>query len=288
VSTPTPEPGEPAAEAPEGTETAEAADAAETSEAIEATPVGESTDAADTTDAADAADAADATVTTRRPPPPKVIATVGTLLVIMVIMNWVGDALTTTWAEDHPAWLIALNSRNRILVLTTNNLGPFSYYGIGTARLLLSDPLFFLLGYWYGDAAIVWMEKRTQTWGQMLRQLEGWFSKAAYPLVFLAPNNPICLFAGAAGMPLRAFVALNVSGTIARLWVIRVFGDIFDKPIDGLLDWFAEYRIQLLAASVGLLLLSILLEFRKGETEITSYSRLDDELEAAAKDEEER
>jgi len=221
----------------------------------------------------------------RRAPSPKVVAAVGTLLVIMVVMNWVGDALTTTWAKDHPAWLIALNSRNRILVLTTNNLDPWSYYGIGTARLLLSDPLFFLLGYWYGDAAIVWMEKRTQTWGQMLRQLESWFSKAAYPLVFIAPNNPICLFAGAAGMPLRAFVILNVSGTLARLWAIRVFGDIFELPISDLLDWFARYRLPLFIISVALLLVSILLEFRKGEPEITSYGKLDEELEQAARDE---
>ena len=221
----------------------------------------------------------------RQPPSPKVVAAVGTLLVIMVVMNWVGDALTTTWAKDHPAWLIALNSRNRILVLTTNNLDPWSYYGIGTARLLLSDPLFFLLGYWYGDAAIVWMEKRTQTWGQMLRQLESWFSKAAYPLVFIAPNNPICLFAGAAGMPLRAFVILNVSGTLARLWAIRVFGDIFELPISDLLDWFARYRLPLFIISVALLLVSILLEFRKGEPEITSYGKLDEELEQAARDE---
>ena len=32
----------------------------------------------------------------RRPPSRRIVAAVGTLLVIMVIMNWVGDALTTT------------------------------------------------------------------------------------------------------------------------------------------------------------------------------------------------
>jgi membrane protein DedA with SNARE-associated domain len=224
---------------------------------------------------------ADATTTTvRQPPSRRVVATVGTLLVIMVIMNWVGDALTTTWARDHPAWLLGLNARNRILVLTTNNLDPWSYYSIGMARLLVSDPLFFLLGHWYGDAAIVWMEKRTKTWGQMLRQMEGWFGKAAYPLVFIAPNNPICLFAGAAGMPIGAFLVLNVTGTFARLWIFRVFGDIFQSPIDDVLSWFGQYRVPLLIGSVVLLVLSIALEARRGETEVTAFSRLDDELEA--------
>jgi uncharacterized membrane protein YdjX (TVP38/TMEM64 family) len=69
------------------------------------------------------------------------------------------------------------------------------------------------------------MERRTNTWGEMLRQLERWFGKAAYPLVFIAPNNAICLFAGAAGMPLRAFFAVNLAGTVARLWLIRRFGE---------------------------------------------------------------
>jgi membrane protein DedA with SNARE-associated domain len=218
----------------------------------------------------------------RQPPSRRVVAAVGTALVVMVIMNWVGDALTTTWAKDHPAWLLSLNARNRILVLTTNNLDPWSYYSIGMARLLISDPLFFLLGHWYGDAAIVWMEKRTKTWGQMLRQMEGWFGKAAYPLVFIAPNNPICLFAGAAGMPLGAFFVLNVTGTFARLWIFRVFGDIFQSPIDDVLSWFGQYRLQLFIASIVLLLLSILFEARRGETEVTTFSRLDEELEAEA------
>mgnify|MGYP006193657243 CR=1 FL=1 len=38
-------------------------------------------------------------------------------------------------------------------------------------------------------------------------QWERWFGKAAYPLVFIAPNNFICLFAGAAGMRIGWFFA---------------------------------------------------------------------------------
>ena len=213
-------------------------------------------------------------------PSRRVITVIGVLLAAMVIMNWVGDALTTTWADRHPAWLIALNSRNRVLALTTNQLDAWSYYSIASARLLASDPLFYLLGLWYGDSAITWMEKRTQTWGEMLRQLEGWFGKAAYPLVFLAPNNPICLFAGAAGMPVKAFLVLNVTGTFARLFVIRRAGEAFEAPLDDVLGFFGEYRLPLFIASVVLLVVSIALEAKRGETEVTSLSRLDDELEA--------
>ena len=92
-----------------------------------------------------------------------------------------------------------MNARNRNLILVTNQLDAVSYYVVATVRLLLSDPLFFLIGYWYGDTALTWMEQRTKTYGSMLRQWERWFHKAAYPLVFIAPNNVICLFAGRGG-----------------------------------------------------------------------------------------
>jgi membrane protein DedA with SNARE-associated domain len=122
------------------------------------------------------------------------------------------------------------------------------------------------------------MERRTQTWGQMLRQLQNLFGKASYPLIFIAPNNPICLFAGAAGMPLRAFFSVNIAGTFARLWLIRRFGEAVEDPIDDLLGFLRDYRIPLLILSVVLVLASIALEARRGDTEVTALTRLDDDL----------
>ena len=218
----------------------------------------------------------------RRRPSRRQVTALAVPLVALVVMNYVGDALAPTLVDSHPAWLIALNARNRNLALVTNSLDPWTYYSIGTARLLVSDPLFFLLGYWYGDAAVTWMERRTNTWGQMLRQIEQWFSKAAYPLIFIAPNNYICLFAGAAGMPLRAFFVVNLAGTITRLWLIRLVGEAFESPLDDLVGWIGDNRIPLLIASVALVVASIALEARRGETEVGSLARLDDELEDTA------
>lgn len=200
-------------------------------------------------------------------------------LVVLLVASYIGDATAPELVVDHPAWLIALNARNRNLILATNSLDVWTYYGIGTLRLLISDPLFFLLGYWYGDAAVRWMERRTKTWGQMLRQVEQWFGRAAYPLIFVAPNNPICLFAGAAGMPLRAFFAVNLAGTLVRLYLIRQFGEAFESPIDDTVGWIGDNRVPLLVLTVGLVILSIALEARRGETEVSALTHLDEELE---------
>jgi membrane protein DedA with SNARE-associated domain len=225
----------------------------------------------------------DKTVTgsVRRRPSRRAVTLVSIPLIFLVIISYVGDAMAPSLVDRHPAWLIALNARTRNLALVTNDLDALTYYGIGFVRLVVSDPLFFLLGYWYGDAAVEWMERRTRTWGQMLRQIEKWFGKAAYPIVFIAPNNYICLFAGAAGMSLRAFVVLNVTGSLFRLWLVRVFGRAFEAPIDTVVGWIADNRAILLVVTVGLVLVSIALEARSGETEVGSLARLDEELDEA-------
>ena len=226
-------------------------------------------------------------VPTRVPPGKHTLKLLVAPIILLVIASNVGDALATTLATTNPLALVALNARSRNLVLVTNELDAFSYYTVATLRLLLSDPLFFLLGYWYGDAAVRWMEKRTRTFGDTLRQIERWFGKAAYPLVFLMPNNYICLFAGAAGMSVVGFFVANIAGTLTRLYLIRRVGETFEAPIDDLLGFLAEYRIPLLILSVALVGLFSLLEMRKGTSEVDALLQLDDDLGLADDDEHE-
>ena len=223
--------------------------------------------------------ATDGTVAPARVPPGKhTLKLLVAPIILLVIASNVGDALATTLATTNPLALVALNARSRNLVLVTNELDAVSYYAVASLRLLVSDPLFFLLGYWYGDAAVRWMEKRTRTFGDTLRQIERWFGKAAYPLVFLMPNNYICLFAGAAGMSVVGFFLANISGTLVRLYLIRRVGETFEAPIDGVLDFLGEYRIPLLVISVALVGAVSLFELRKGNSEVDALLKLDDDL----------
>ncbi len=220
----------------------------------------------------------------RREPPSWLLPTLVVPLVALVIAAYVGDAFAPTLVDKHPLWLISLNARNRNLALTTNLLSTWSYYLVGTLRLLLSDPLFYLLGYFYGDAAVVWIERRSTTFGGMLRTVERWFGKASYPLVLIAPNNPICLFAGAAGMRPTVFIALNVTGTIGRLFLIRWLGDIFSGPLDWLLDFIRHYRIPLTILTIAVVAFTIWNETRHGESEVEALLNLGDELEEAVQE----
>lgn len=185
-------------------------------------------------------------------------------IVGLIVATNVGSALAPDLVNSHPLLLIALNSQNRNLLLVTNQLDAWSYYLVGTLRLLVADPLFFLLGFWYGDTALAWMEKRTKTFGSTLRQWESGFKKAMYPVVFLAPNQWVCMFAGAAGMSLPGFFATNILGTLVRLYLLRRLGESFSAPLDDVLGWIGDHRTPLLVVSIALTVVYGILELRKG------------------------
>lgn len=215
---------------------------------------------------------------TRTPPSRHTLKLLIAPVIFLVICSNVANVMWPTLQEDHPLLLIALSSINRYLILVSDQLGAVEYYAVGTMRLLVSDPLFFLLGYWYGDRALEWMDQKAPTYGPMLRRFQGAFGKAAWPLVVIAPNNFICLFAGAAGMRIAWFFALNLVGTVGRLYLIRVLGDTFSSPIDGFQEFVGEYRWWFIAGSAIIVAISLRNEFGGRGGEIDQLIHLDDEL----------
>jgi membrane protein DedA with SNARE-associated domain len=213
----------------------------------------------------------------RHPPSPHTLKLLVAPVIFLVICSNVANVMWPTLQEDHPLLLIALSSINRYLILVSDQLDAVSYYGVGTLRLLVSDPLFFLLGYWYGDRALAWMDQKAPTYGPMLRRAQHVFGRAAWPLVVIAPNNFICLFAGAAGMRIGMFFALNLVGTVGRLYLIRRLGETFASPIDRFQDLVGEYRWWFVAASAVLVAISLRGEVSKGG-ELDQLVHIDEEL----------
>jgi len=200
----------------------------------------------------------------------------------MIAAGYVADALWPTLVEEHPLWLLGLSARNRYAVMVVNRVDLWAYYLWGTLRLLLPDPFFFALGWLYGPAAIRWMERRTPTVGATMRRLEGWFVRWGHPLVVIIPNNYVCLIAGASGMSPLLFAFLNVTGTVGRLLVLQIVGDIFSGPIDWFLELVAEYRIPLLVISIAVVAVMAGNELRRGRKEIEDLQELERSAEPGA------
>lgn len=201
--------------------------------------------------------------------------TIGVLVSLVVLSN-LGNVFFATFVNKHPVALIAMNASNRNLALVANNVTPWVFYLVGFARLFAPDLFFFWIGRWYGDAAIRWMERKAPSYGELLRQLEAWFDKARYVVVAIAPNNPICLFAGAAGMELIPFLVANVVGTIGRLVLIRLFSSVFEDLLGHVTSFIGDYRWPITALSIVLVAFTIWNDRRGGRDGIGDLVNLEE------------
>jgi membrane protein DedA with SNARE-associated domain len=207
-------------------------------------------------------------------------------IIALVVANNLGNAFAPALLPvpgdptrpSSPLLLIALSPAMRGQIAVVNYVNPWLFLLIAGLRLLVADPLFFLLGRWYGDAGIAWMEKRSSMAGDMLREVERWFAKASGLLVFIAANNIVCVLAGASGMRRKWFWVANVAGTLTRLLLIMVFADLLSSQIDTALDWVGDYRPWLLAVSIAAVAVVGLRQMRSGSGEISQLRQLGDDL----------
>ena len=200
------------------------------------------------------------------------------ILVAFVIASNLSTAFLSVLVTERPLLFISLSAQNRNLALASGELDAISFYVVGFLRLIGPDPFFFLLGRWYGDSAIRWMERKAPTYGELVRQLETWFHKARLPVVAIAPNNYVCLFAGASAMAWGPFLAANVVGTIGRLWLVRTFSSIFEGQLGSIRDFIGTYRWPLLALSLAFVALSLLSERRAGRDPVLDLTAMGDNI----------
>lgn len=205
-------------------------------------------------------------------------------IVMLTVLSYIGDALAPTLVNEHPVWLILLNARKRYLVLASPHIDVVTFVVVGVGRQLLSDPLYYFIGRRYGDAGVRWLERKLGDGAAGVTIFEGWFKKAAYPMVAIAPNPIICVLAGASKMKTGIFFALNLSGTIVTIALLRKFGDAFSSPLEDVLGFLRRYQWQFTVLSVTLVVVQVLMARRSGKSELETVSTLERELEEARSD----
>ena len=173
---------------------------------------------------------------------------IGIGTVMANIGGWFGPAILV----DHPLLEMFLNPANRYLALASNRVDAVSYFAVGFIRLVLTDPVFYLFGLWYGDAALQWLRERSTGSARLLQTVERWFAKARWVIVFIAPNAIVCMLAGATKMRVLPFAVLDVAGTIGRLVLIRALADVFTGPLAAATRFIDRYQWWLLAVTIAI------------------------------------
>jgi len=180
-----------------------------------------------------------------------------TPIIIITTMGLIASAFTPTLATEHPLLMIALDARNRFLVLARRvDLVPFVI--VALIRRSFSDPLFYLLGRFYGDNALRWLQKKGGA-GDLVPFTEKLFKRAGYPMVFAFPGAIVCALAGQTGMSPVGFMATNLAGTLTAIIAVRRFSSTIASPVEGLLGFFSRNLVLTTAISVGLVVLSLVI-----------------------------
>jgi membrane protein DedA with SNARE-associated domain len=201
-------------------------------------------------------------------------------IVAFTIAGMVVGAIAPALIKHHPLVVIFFQPINRYLILASTRVATWEFFAVAFVRLVLTDPLYFLLGRWFGDGALDWIENKTGNSG-MVPFIKKWFGRAGPAIVFIAPNAYVCLLAGANRMKLRLFIALNVTGTLLRLVLIKATGDVFEPILRPVVDFIDKYRWQFVVLSVVLLLVQSLSNRKQGKTGELSVSTMEAELEAS-------
>jgi len=194
------------------------------------------------------------------------------------VISRIADATWPALLDNSPLLLVFMNPGLRYVILVAPLVDFVPFLIVVVIRLVLTDPLFFVFGYRYGDAGIRWVEEKSGAPGA-LSWIERWFRRAAYPLIVLIPNNLICVLSGASGLSIRAFVALNLSGTIARVALIWWLGDVFREPLLDVVDFIGRYQWQFTIGSFLLTFAWLLWAGRKGRLSLETPGAVEEELE---------
>jgi len=201
---------------------------------------------------------------------------------VLFVGSLVGQALSPTLANDAPLLLVILNPRNSFLLLVSHEVPFWAFFAVGFVRLVIGDPVLYLLGFWYGRAARNYL-RRQGGWDTLLSWLDRWFPRIGPVIVFAAPNATVCVLAGISRMRPALFAALNVTGTVTRLLLIWWLGDVLHDEVDWFLDFLSRYQWPATAVMIGLVLLQASLSRRKGTGELEQLDRLGDEIASGSK-----
>ncbi|MEX0769047.1 MAG: hypothetical protein WD029_11310 [Microthrixaceae bacterium] len=190
----------------------------------------------------------DARAVATRVHPRWLLPLLGSGIAALLIAANIGNVMWVRWSNPitgHPLWLLTLNSSNRYLLITSIITSWVPYVAIAMTRLLAPDPLFYILGYSYRERALGWARNVFPGMEGIFDQFEqdrSGFKRILDVAVLVAPNNPVCLLAGVAAMPIRRFIALNLTGTLGRILLMRGLGLLFEDQIRDLLVIVARYQ----------------------------------------------
>lgn len=130
-------------------------------------------------------------------------------LAALTVASLTGDLLSPTLLGRHPLVLVSLTPRAPFVLAASHGAPLVAVLAVAVPRLLLADPLHFVLGRRYA--------------GRIGRRLPASVRRIGVPAIVASPTGKVLAAAGATGMPPSRVAAADTVGTVARvaaLWAV--------------------------------------------------------------------
>ncbi|NBW91515.1 MAG: hypothetical protein EBR53_03530 [Actinobacteria bacterium] len=185
-----------------------------------------------------------------------------TFTTMLFVIGTIGSNIGPALVDNHPSLVLALSSRNRNLFGSVPYIDVIPYAAIGFVRILIAGIALYLVGRWYGEKALGWVEGNLGELPAIYRWTEKAVNKGGWVALVLMPgSNVVCLLLGHKRMDAKRFVPLISIGIVIKLIVLRLGGDQFEDQIRSFLSAIEQYQWYLVAALFGL---SFFQSMRKG------------------------
>ncbi|WP_426572458.1 hypothetical protein [Aquihabitans sp. McL0605] len=201
-----------------------------------------------------------------------------------VVLGWVGDALWGSLIDRSPLTLLLLNAKPRYQLLTVNELSPWVFYPVALVRLLITKPLVWLVGAWYGPRTVGWIESRSERSGRSIRWVQKHFPRYGWIIMLITTSNPICLLAGSVGYPLIWLMVWALIGTTVRLMAVDFVGGALSDQIDWFVSWVVDHRVLVVALSITVVLVGVWWQRRQGTSPLDELASLEEGVEETAEE----
>ncbi|MFM1839573.1 MAG: hypothetical protein RIS37_839 [Actinomycetota bacterium] len=185
-----------------------------------------------------------------------------TFTTMLFVIGTIGSNIGPALVDNHPSLVLALSSRNRNLFGSVPYIDVIPYAAIGFVRILIAGIALYLVGRWYGEKALGWVEGNLGELPAIYRWTEKAVDKGGWVALVLMPgSNVVCLLLGHKRMEAKRFIPLLSIGIVIKLIVLRLGGDQFEDQIRSFLSAIEQYQWYIVAALFGL---SFFQSMRKG------------------------
>ncbi|GDX15264.1 hypothetical protein LBMAG03_13630 [Actinomycetes bacterium] len=181
----------------------------------------------------------------------------------LFVLGTIGSNIGPALVDERPELVLLLSSRNRNLFGSVPYIELLPYVVIGFFRVLAAAVALYFCGKFFGERAVRWLEGQAGEPPRIYVWLERAVDKMGVWSVLIFPgSNVVCLLVGHRGMKSRTFLIFVSIGIAIKLWVLRVFGRVFEDQIRSFLDFIDQYQWWLV---IGLFALSLAQgQFRRG------------------------